>query len=132
MQTSFTLEEANRAITLVSPIVKDIVQKMGTAKQLHEEVRHGKSDPAASETDMLGKLNQAQKLLNEVEYHMKELASVGVILKDVNVGLVDFPHTRDGKNVFLCWMPGEDRVSFWHERDEGYAKRKRVADTVWA
>ncbi len=48
----------------------------------------------------------------------------GVLLKDFDVGLLDFPHERDGQVVFLCWHPPEDRVMYWHEVETGYPGRK--------
>lgn len=48
----------------------------------------------------------------------------GGIAKDVRLGLVDFPHLRDGRIVNLCWKHGETRIRYWHGLDEGYAARK--------
>ncbi len=52
------------------------------------------------------------------------LAARGVVLRDPETGLVDFPGTREGRPVFLCWRLGEDRVGFWHEADAGFLGRK--------
>jgi hypothetical protein len=48
----------------------------------------------------------------------------GGVPKDVRLGLVDFPHRRDGRIVNLCWKHGEARIRYWHGLDEGYAARK--------
>ena len=48
----------------------------------------------------------------------------GGVPKDVRLGLVDFPHLRDGRIVNLCWKHGETRIRYWHGLDEGYAARK--------
>jgi hypothetical protein len=53
-----------------------------------------------------------------------ELLALGGVPKDVGLGLVDFPHLRDGRLVNLCWKYGEARVGWWHGFDEGYAARK--------
>ena len=53
-----------------------------------------------------------------------ELLSLGGVPKDVDLGLVDFPHVREGRVVNLCWKYGETRVAWWHGFDEGYAARK--------
>jgi len=55
---------------------------------------------------------------------IREIGDRGIQLKDINSGLVDFPHLRDGKEVFLCWKIGEDTISFWHEIETGYSGRK--------
>jgi hypothetical protein len=49
---------------------------------------------------------------------------LGVLLKDLDMGLLDFPHEREGRIVFLCWHPPEERVGYWHEIEAGYAGRR--------
>lgn len=58
---------------------------------------------------------------NEVLGRLEELQ---VPLRDVSLGLVDFPHERDGRRVWLCWMSDEDEIGYWHETDEGASSRK--------
>jgi hypothetical protein len=53
-----------------------------------------------------------------------ELHALGGVPKDIGLGLVDFPHLRDGRVVNLCWKHGETRVAWWHGLDEGYSARK--------
>jgi hypothetical protein len=52
------------------------------------------------------------------------LIELGIILRDAESGLVDFPSQRDGHQVFLCWRLGEDRVAHWHGPETGFAGRK--------
>lgn len=49
-----------------------------------------------------------------------------IIVKDVQRGLVDFPAVVGGREVFLCWEQGEERIEFWHDIDDGYAGRERL------
>src|SRR5947199_127615 len=53
-----------------------------------------------------------------------QLEELGVLVKDLDRGLVDFPALRDGEEVLLCWEVGEDEIAFWHGVDEGFAGRK--------
>ena len=55
---------------------------------------------------------------------VQELEKLGVQVKDLDRGLVDFPALRDGEEVLLCWQVGEDKVAFWHGLEEGFAGRK--------
>ena len=55
-----------------------------------------------------------------------EVEALGIVVKDVDLGLVDFPARRNGEHVLLCWHVGEERVAFWHGVEEGYAGRKPV------
>ncbi|MEA2551619.1 MAG: hypothetical protein QOE25_1388 [Actinomycetota bacterium] len=60
------------------------------------------------------------ELKGEVEY----LAKAGILLRDPEKGLVDFPAEREGRRVFLCWQLGEDDVRFFHEESSGFSTRK--------
>jgi hypothetical protein len=55
---------------------------------------------------------------------LEEIQSLGGVIKDLGLGLVDFPHVRAGRTVNLCWRYGEQRITHWHGLDEGYAARK--------
>jgi hypothetical protein len=52
------------------------------------------------------------------------LSELGVELRDIEMGLVDFPGDREGEPVWLCWRLSDARVAFWHPTDEGYATRR--------
>ena len=66
--------------------------------------------------------------LIEAMFRMQEVLSAvekrGIVIKDVDRGLVDFPALREGEEVFLCWELGEPKIAFWHPLDEGYAGRR--------
>ena len=57
---------------------------------------------------------------------MNAIHERGVIVKDLDTGLVDFPALRDGEEILLCWRLGEDEVAYWHGLEEGFAGRKRL------
>jgi hypothetical protein len=126
MEKYFTLEAANRSLTLVRPIVSDILTKMRDAESVHAEVKYEKSQPSASEASLLDKIARAEKLLNEIEYHMKEMEQLGVLLKDLKIGLVDFPCLYQNRVVYLCWRLDEAEIKSWHEVDRGYGDRKPI------
>jgi hypothetical protein len=60
----------------------------------------------------------------QVKAGLAEIAGMGGAIKDLGLGLVDFPHLRDGRVVNLCWKYGETAIRHWHGLDEGYANRK--------
>jgi len=57
---------------------------------------------------------------------ISDITSRGIQVKDLDRGLVDFPHLRNGREVFLCWELEDDDIEFWHEVDSGYAGRERL------
>lgn len=59
---------------------------------------------------------------------IQKLEELGCVLKDLNIGLIDFPAVRLGTRVWLCWKLGEENVAFWHDLHEGYTARKQVKE----
>jgi hypothetical protein len=57
---------------------------------------------------------------------LEEIQDLGVVVKDLDTGLVDFPSVREGRDVLLCWRLGEDEVAFWHGYDDGFAGRQPI------
>ena len=60
----------------------------------------------------------------EVRAGVAEFAERDIVLRDLDQGLIDFPALRDGREVYLCWIDGEDDIAFWHDLDAGYARRE--------
>lgn len=75
-------------------------------------------------------LNEARSelvgLADAVVACVERLEELGVVLKDLDLGLLDFPALRDGEDVLLCWRAGEASVEYWHGLDEGFAGRKPI------
>ena len=113
----FTPSEAKKTLPLVRKIVKDILDTSREMRLIADEIG-GKveNDP------------RIQKLADNVESFMKELEEIGCFFKDWNfsIGLVDFPATIDGKEVFLCWRTDEDDIMYYHEMETGFAGRKLI------
>ena len=118
----FTLELANKALPLVKRIVGDIVQAHGRASQCREVM--DRANGAREQASVQGELDRAVMRLEEL---VDELSNVGVELKDYETGLVDFIGRHDGRDVYLCWKLGEERITHWHELNAGFAGRKPVS-----
>ena len=74
--------------------------------------------------DLSRAANRLEQLTEQVRQALTEIAGMGGVTKDLGLGLVDFPHVRDGRVVNLCWKFGERAVGYWHGLDEGYANRR--------
>ena len=66
------------------------------------------------------------KLYHEFYSLMDEMLDHGAIIKDLNIGLVDFYSLHNGKEIFLCWQLGEEKIKYWHEANSGYDQRKPI------
>jgi hypothetical protein len=128
-QRYFTAEEANEALGKVRPLTEELVGHRRALVELQER----QSAVAARIVGNGGNVEPHE--LEEVQEQLdKEVAGiarcvariheVGALVKDLDDGLVDFPATRDGRDVLLCWRLGEDEIGFWHGLDEGFSGRK--------
>jgi hypothetical protein len=69
---------------------------------------------------------EVEQLAEQVAAAVEELESLGAVVKDLDLGLLDFPGLRDGEEVELCWQVGEDSVAHWHPLEAGYRGRKPI------
>jgi hypothetical protein len=76
------------------------------------------------ESSLAEKRRRAESFVEELNSGLARINALGVELKDVEQGLLDFPHEREGRVVYLCWRLGEDRIGWWHEIDTGFASRQ--------
>ncbi|MGA2496529.1 MAG: DUF2203 domain-containing protein [Tepidisphaeraceae bacterium] len=115
----FSLAEANRSLPLVSRIVRDIVQYHQAAVDSHVHM-----ESAATARQIRDCRENMESSLERMQEYVDELTKLGVELKDPETGLVDFPGVHQGREVWLCWRLGEEKVEFWHELQAGFAKRQ--------
>ncbi|RKN66125.1 DUF2203 domain-containing protein [Paenibacillus ginsengarvi] len=126
----FTLDEANallptirRELDELQTIRHEFEKRFMQLKQLKEQLgtpRSNQPDPYFTlESELEFMQIEARTLVQSI--HMK-----GAQLKDLDMGLVDFPSLRDGEEVLLCWRLGEDTISYWHGVNDGYSGRRRI------
>jgi hypothetical protein len=125
-EKTFRLEEANAIVPRLQ-ILMERLQR--AALRLHEHLsalaRETGVDPATLSTDdLLRQQPAARALVEELDAVAHEIEESGAHLKDVQLGLVDFPAERDGEIVYLCWQFGEPEVAFWHRIEDGFSGRQ--------
>ena len=74
--------------------------------------------------DIASTREQVQVTTTKLQRLIEELDSIGVELKGIDEGLVDFPSERDGRVINLCWRMGEETIAWWHDLDTGFAGRQ--------
>lgn len=121
----FTLDEANAALPRLNELLEQLMAARRAIIDAQPELW-----PVLKKSIGNGGSKKAGEVLAEferVQSAFQAIQALGVLLKDADTGLVDFPHRRfDGSQVLLCWRYGEPEVAFWHELDAGFAGRKRV------
>ena len=127
MPEYFTRAEAEALLPRIKPLLHEI-QRLRQEQLAHDEAL------AADRAKVLGnghlppeQLREHQRESLSAERQIARLAraldELGVIVKDLDTGLVDFPGLRDGRPIYLCWRLGEPHIAWWHEIEAGFAGR---------
>jgi hypothetical protein len=121
----FTVEQANATLPLVRRIVQDVVTHYRAWNEKLNEIDLVAASGRAADNDLADRLGaEAQAIAREIESFRRELADLGIEMKDPGIGLIDFPSTMGSRPIYLCWRLGESDVGFWHEIHAGYAGRQ--------
>jgi hypothetical protein len=117
----FTAEEANRLLPRIEPLLRRLREARDrlTDAELHEAL--SEAAPANGGGGPGRKVGQA---FLEVRELLAELAELGIVLRDIDRGLIDFPAVFDDREVYLCWQLDEDEVAYWHDLESGFGGRQ--------
>ena len=120
-ERTFTAEQANAALDDLRPRL----DRIRGARRIvidHGELVRGRVAGDGGGSEGSAYYDAILSLRREVEH----LAAVGVLLRDPETGLVDFPTEVDGVRGFLCWRVDEDRVAYWHPPESGFRGRRAL------
>jgi hypothetical protein len=128
----FSLTEAERLRLQVEPLLIEAMEnrrKLGEVDDqltsLAERIQRtgGLLVPYEKTARVRLEHNRLQEAIQEV---LERIHTTGCIVKDLEIGLLDFPSRLNNEDVYLCWRLGEDRIRFYHRQDEGFAGRKPI------
>jgi hypothetical protein len=124
----FTREEAEALLPQISIILREIQDGRGLMLQTQEELYDLRLQAAGNGYHLHERIMKIQKDLAMQAQTLRtlanELAAFGCVLKDPDKGLIDFLSLRNGREIYLCWFLGEERINFWHYLDTGFAGRQ--------
>ncbi len=130
MSKVFTLSEAQTLLPVVEALLRRAQaagERAGELEQEMMQLSHRIFLSGGMHVDVSGAARrraESDKALQEARDTLAEIDAIGVQLKDLEQGLLDFPSVMDGKPVLLCWKLGEPTISHWHTEEEGFAGRK--------
>jgi hypothetical protein len=126
MTTYFSITDANK-------ILPTVIKKFNYSKMLKNEIikiEEQIGSDFTSKTSVEDYTILKQKLNRKVtEFYqsIEDLESLGVVLKGLEQGLLDFPAKRFDEEIWLCWKEGETEIKFWHEKNSGFMGRKPIS-----
>ena len=132
MSKRFTLTEAESLLPELEIVMREAVS-LKAQRQEAEQALHTFAERVAMQGGVMvdretvlqnrARLNRSGERLKEA---LEKLQEFGCVVKDLDIGLVDFPTLFHGREVYLCWRLGEAGIRFWHGVDEGFAGRKPI------
>lgn len=119
----YGLEEARAEL----PWVAERLAAMRIARERLGDEEARAALTAAAPTNGGGKPGtQVGEAFVELQADVAAFGERGIVLRDLDRGLIDFPSLRDGREVYLCWIDGEPDIEYWHELDAGVAGRQEL------
>lgn len=128
MFTLYTPQTANKALPEVKQLFSNILMHKKQAVALQEQVEMIVQSGSPFE-QFVKKKQELNTAVSNYYRAIEELEATGVVIKDVEQGLLDFPSKRFDEEVWLCWKVGENEIKFWHGKDEGFMGRKPLEST---
>ena len=120
----FTLQEANEALVTIRPLMDEV-------QTIRQKILENQPEawPAIEKSAGNGGNRALSNMVQDFEkfdalVHL--IQDTGVLIKDINIGLLDFPALKNGREVYLCWQYGEGEIAFWHEVEAGFAGRQPI------
>ena len=125
MPRYFTLPQANETLNLIRPLMDELQSIRQTILKNQPDAWPAIEKAAGNGGNRaLSNMVQDFEALDQLVHQIQDL---GVLVKDINLGLLDFPALREGQEVYLCWQYGEGEIGYWHEVEAGFAGRQPIA-----
>ncbi len=133
---TFTLEQAQALLPVLKSLLKSAMNGKKVIEQIEKElqdVRHRILLSGGLSVDV-AKLSarraEREKAMQEIKDALAEVQAIGVQVKDLDIGLLDFPCAVEGEIVLLCWKLGEEKIEYWHGLEEGFKGRKPIDERI--
>jgi hypothetical protein len=125
MSILFTVDQANTILPKVKKRFDEILFCKNNVIDIQEELQN-LSDSNCSFEKFITKKQELNHAVTSLYSMIQKLEDMGVMIKSVDEGLLDFPSIRNDEEIWLCWKFGENQVKFWHGKEEGFMGRKPI------
>lgn len=128
MDRYFTLGEAEALLPRITPLLEEIQRLRGEYLAAEEQLEALQDKLQGNGHVLQPKAQQAReataRAAQGIQRATAAINELGVLVKDLETGLVDFPAQRQGREVYLCWRLGESGIGWWHPTDTGFSGRQ--------
>jgi len=135
-QRTFTLDEAH----LLLPVLESLLKQAIESKQLVERIDREFEDlnhrvflaggTLINIARVAARKAERERAVQKIKDTLSEIDATGVQVKDLDIGLLDFPCLVDDGMILLCWKLGEEKITHWHSLEEGFKGRKPIDEKI--
>jgi hypothetical protein len=135
-QKTFTLNEATTLLPVLRTLLKRSMEGKRSIEDVEKELQDVKHRILLSGgllvdvQEMARRRAEHDKAVQEIKDALAEIEAIGVQVKDLDIGLLDFPCVVDDEIVLLCWKYGEEKIQYWHGLEEGFRGRKPIDERI--
>ena len=135
-EKTFTLDEAQSLLPILESLLKQAIQGKKLIEEVDSELQEVSHRVFLNGGTLLNIVHLArrkaerEKAIQRIKDAIAEIDATGVQVKDLDIGLLDFPCKVDGEIVLLCWKLGESKITHWHGLTEGFAGRKPIDERI--
>lgn len=123
----FTIDEATRLLPRIRTILEEVGAEWRRVRELNPEIQKVRDRAPNDGFSPFGV--EYVESVTHLMFLLHQIKEFGVILKDADKGLCDFPYMRNGRVVYLCWHLGEESIAYWHDIEAGFAGREPLDET---
>jgi hypothetical protein len=133
---TFTLDEAQQLLPVLESLLKQAIGSKGLIEEIDGELQEIAHRIFLSGGTMVRVVAVArrkaerEKAIQRLKDSLAEIDAIGVQVKDLDIGLLDFPCKVEGEIILLCWKLGEAKIEHWHSTTDGFAGRKPIDDRI--
>jgi hypothetical protein len=134
MTRFFDIDAANDALEEVAPLLATLADQRAELIRLRDQTLAARAasasgGPADIDEDEAQRIRlRMQGIVDQMAAAVARIDALGITLRDIERGLIDFPALAGGRQVWLCWELGEEQVAFWHELDTGFGSRRPLIE----
>ncbi|MFB3812922.1 MAG: DUF2203 domain-containing protein [Terriglobales bacterium] len=132
MDRTFTLDEANALLPVLETLLRGAIRNRKRVEELQKEVQELQHRVFLSGGallnigDLIAHRAEMERVTKDIQDKLQEIAAMGVQVKDLDIGLLDFPCIVGGEIVLLCWKLGESSITHWHTVSDGFKGRRPI------
>ena len=135
MTRFFDIDAANEALSEVAPLLATLADQRAELIRLRDRTLAAHASTGGGSADIDDEEAQRirlrmQGIVDQMAAAVAQIDKLGITLRDIEHGLIDFPALTGGRQVCLCWQLGEREVEWWHELADGFGGRRRIGELV--